>query len=72
MLSDEKSKLSMKEIMLRGSIIAAIITVPSLVTFVLVWTLFNDLLFGAILGVVIHFVAMGFSLKISKKILVKK
>jgi hypothetical protein len=62
----------MKEIMLRGSIIAAIITVPSLVTFVLVWILFNDLLFGAILGVVIHFVAMGFSLKISKKILVKK
>ena len=71
-MSDEKSKLSMKEIMLRGSIIAAIITVPSLVTFVLVWILFNDLLFGAILGVVIHFVAMGFSLKISKKILVKK
>jgi len=69
---DKKSKLSMQEIILRGTIIAVIITVPSLVTFVIVWILFNDLVMGAILGVVVHFIAMGFSLKISKKILIKK
>ena len=70
---DEKSiKLTKREIMLRGTIISIIITVPSLVAFVIIWILFDNLIFGAITGAVIHFIAMGFSLKISKKILIKK
>jgi hypothetical protein len=68
---DKKSKLSISEIILKGTIIAVIISVPSLVAFILVWVIFDDMVFGAILGVVIHFIAMGFSLKISKKLLVK-
>jgi uncharacterized membrane protein len=68
---DKKSNLSIQEIVLKGTIIAAIISIPSLVAFVLVWIIFDDLVSGAILGVVIHFIAMGFSLKISKKLLVK-
>ena len=74
LLSDDDKSITFtkKEIILRGTIIAMIITVPSLVAFVLTWILFDDLIIGAILGVVIHFIAMGFSLKISKKILVKK
>jgi hypothetical protein len=32
----------------------------------------EDLISAAILGAVVHFIAMGFSLKISKKILIKK
>ena len=51
---------------------AAIIAVPSLIAFVIVWTLFENLTTGAIVGAVVHFIAMGFSLKISKKLLVKK
>ena len=74
LLSDDDKSITFtkKEIILRGTIIAMIITIPSLVAFVLTWILFDDLIIGAILGVVIHFIAMGFSLKISKKILVKK
>jgi len=72
-LSDDKqTKLSMAQITLRGTIIAAIITIPSIVAFVLTWIILDNLIYAAILGAVIHFIAMGFALKISKKILVKK
>jgi len=71
LLSDDKIKLSIKEIILRGTIIAAIISIPSLIVFVLVWIIFDDLMIGVISGVVVHFIAMGFSLKISKKLLLK-
>jgi hypothetical protein len=73
MSSDNKaSKLTMKEIILKGSIIAVIVTVPSITTFAASWFLLGDLMQAAIIGGIIHFIAMGFSLKISKKLLVKK
>lgn len=72
-VSDNKQpKLSIREIALRGTIIATIITVPSIVTFLLIWIVLDNLIYAAILGAVVHFIAMGFSLKISKKMLVKK
>jgi len=72
-LSDNKqSKLSIRDIALRGTIIAVIITVPSVLVFLISWTILDNLIYAAILGAVIHFIAMGFSLKISKKILAKK
>jgi hypothetical protein len=72
-LSDNKqSKLSIREVALRGTVIAVIITVPSVLAFLISWTVLDNLIYAAILGAVIHFIAMGFSLKISKKILVKK
>jgi len=72
-LSDDKqTKLSIREIALRGTIIAAIITIPSILAFVLTWTILDNLIYAAILGAIVHFIAMGFSLKIAKKILVKK
>ena len=69
---DKQPKLSICEIALRGTIIATIITVPSIITFLLIWIVLDNLIYAAILGAVVHFTAMGFSLKISKKILVKK
>jgi hypothetical protein len=72
-LSDNKqSKLSIREVALRGTVIAVIITVPSVLAFLISWIVLDNLIYAAILGAVIHFIAMGFSLKISKKILVKK
>jgi hypothetical protein len=72
-LSDNKqSKLSIREVALRGTVIAVIITVPSVLVFLISWIVLDNLIYAAILGAVIHFIAMGFSLKISKKILVKK
>ncbi len=64
--------LSLKEIILKGSIIAIIVTIPSIIAFFLSWNILNDLIQAAIVGAIVHFLAMGFSLKISKKLLVKK
>lgn len=73
MTGDNKTgKLTMKDIVLKGSIIAVIVTVPSIVSFVISWLILDNLIQAAIIGAVIHFIAMGFSLKISKKLLVKK
>jgi len=70
--NEKSTKLTMQEIVLRGTIIAIIITVPSLVAFVLIWIFFDDFILGAFSGVVVHLIALVFSWKISKKLLVKK
>jgi hypothetical protein len=73
MTSDNKTgKLTMKDIVLKGSIIAVIVTVPSIVSFMVFWMILDNLIQAAIIGAIIHFIAMGFSLKISKKLLVKR
>ena len=73
MTSDNKTgKLTMRDIILKGTIIAVIVTIPSIVSFMVIWMILDDLIQAAIIGVVVHFIAMGFSLKISKKFLVKR
>ncbi|HJL67502.1 MAG TPA: hypothetical protein QF518_02395 [Nitrosopumilus sp.] len=73
MSDEEKSKkLTKREILQKGTIICIILIVPSLVTFLIVWQVFDDLTYAMILGAMIHFIAMIFSWKISKKHLVKK
>ena len=73
MLSDTtKSKLSIFEIVLKGTIIALIITIPSIMAFLLSWFILDDFMIAILLGGIVHFIAMGFGLKISKKILLKK
>jgi len=72
-LSDpSNSKLKISEIMIKGTIMATILTVPSIIAFLITWIILDNLINAAIVGGVVHFIAMGFSLKISKKILVKK
>lgn len=71
-MSDKKpNKLTIKEIILKGSVIATLVVIPSISAFFLSWFLLDDLLQSAIIGGVVHFIAMGFSLKISKKFLTK-
>ena len=65
----KNSKLTIKEIVLKGSIIAIIVTVPSIIAFFVSWFILDDILQAAIIGAVVHFIAMGFSLKISKKLI---
>ena len=73
MTSDNKiGKLTMRDIVLKGSIIAVIVTIPSIVSFMVIWMILDNLIQAAIIGAVVHFIAMGFSLKISKKFLVKR
>jgi len=74
LLSDEKNpdKLTSKEIILKGTAIAIFVIIPSLSAFFLSWKILDDLLQAAIIGGIVHFIAMGFSLKISKKFFAKK
>jgi hypothetical protein len=72
MTGDKAGKLTMRDIILKGSIIAVIVTVPSIVSFAVSWMILDDLIQAAIIGAIVHFIAMGFSLKISKKLLVKR
>ena len=73
MTSDSKTgKLTMRDIVLKGTIIAVIVTIPSIVSFMVIWMILDNLIQAAIIGAVVHFIAMGFSLKISKKFLVRK
>ena len=58
----------MSGIFFKGSIIGAMITIPSLLAFFIAWTITGDKIASLILGIVIHFIGMGFSLKISKKL----
>jgi ABC-type uncharacterized transport system permease subunit len=57
-----------KGIFLKSSIFGAIITIPSLTAFFISWYILGDKINAAIVGVVVHFVALGFSLKIAKKL----
>ena len=74
LLSDGKQvdKLTIKEIILKGTIISIFVIIPSLSTFFLFWWILDDLLQAIIIGGIVHFIAMGFSLKISRKFFTKK
>jgi hypothetical protein len=74
LVSDEKNpdKLTSKEIILKGTAIALFVIIPSLSAFFLSWKILDELLQAAIIGGIVHFIAMGFSLKISKKFFTKK
>ena len=73
MTDDEIStKLTIREIVLKGTIITIIVTIPSLIAFVITWILFDDLIYGVILGGMVYFISMIVALKISKKFLVKR
>tara|TARA_B110000014_G_C19591123_1_gene313830 strand:- start:232 stop:474 length:243 start_codon:yes stop_codon:yes gene_type:complete len=72
MTGNEKTKkLSNTEIISKGSFVAIIITVPTLVSFFGVWQVSDNLLYGAITGLIVNFIAIGFSFKVVRK-LVKK
>jgi len=72
MIGNEKpNKLSNVEIISKGSFVAAVVTIPTLVSFFGVWQIFDNLIYGAATGLIVNFVAIGFSFKIVRK-LVKK
>jgi hypothetical protein len=62
----------MKDIILKGSLIAIIISVPTLIVFFGVWTLSNELIYGAVAGLITNFVTLGISFKIVSKKFTKK
>ena len=69
---DLPKSTSRKGLFAKGSIIAVIICIPSLTGFFISWAVLDNLIEAAVIGLVVHFIAMGFALKITKKILGKK
>ena len=65
-------KLTMVNIVAKGSLIAIIIAVPTLIVFFVIWTVFDDLIFGAVGGLITNFIALGISFKIVSKKFIKK
>ena len=70
--TEKPNKLSNTEIFSKGSFVAAIVTIPTLASFFGVWQVSANLLYGAVTGLIVNFVAIGFSFKIVRKLLVKK
>ena len=65
-------KLTMTDIAAKGSLIAIIISVPTLVVFFVIWTISDDLIYGAVGGLITNFIALGISFKIVSKKFTKK
>ena len=72
MTENSTKKLTMKDIIAKGSLIAILISVPTLIVFFIVWTLSSDLIYGAIAGLITNFVTLGISFKIVSKKFTKK
>lgn len=65
---DKNKTRPTSEMFLKGSIIGAIITIPSLIAFFVAWSITGEKITSLIIGIMVHFIGMGFSLKISKKL----
>lgn len=70
-MTSSSNKLTIKEIIIKGSIIAILVATPSLAAFFLSWKILDNILQAAIIGGIVHFIVMGFSFKISKKFFAK-
>ncbi|MFQ5920994.1 MAG: hypothetical protein ACE5JV_03150 [Nitrososphaerales archaeon] len=51
-----------------STIVAVIISVPGIVAFLLVWRFTDSMINALIVSVVVYFISMGFSVKVSKRI----
>ena len=72
MTENPAKKITTKDIIAKGSLIAIIISVPTLIVFFAMWTLTDDLIIGAVAGLITNFAALGISFKIVNKKFTKK
>ncbi len=57
-----------KTILVRSTILALILAGPSLGVFMIVHYIFDNILTAGLAGGIVHFIALGFSMKIYKKL----
>lgn len=62
--------LTSRDVAVKGSIIGVIIAVPTVVVFLVLWSLTGDLMIPAAAGAGVHFVALVFAFRLAKKFLV--
>ena len=72
MTENSVKKITTVDLITKGSLIALLISVPTLIVFFGVWTMTNDLIFGAVAGLITNFIALGISFKIVNKKFTKK
>ena len=60
------------ELITKGSLIAVLISVPTLIAFFGIWTMTGDLISGAVTGLIANFIALGISFKIVNKKFIKQ
>jgi hypothetical protein len=65
-------KVTTMDLITKGSLIALIITIPTLIVFFGVWTMTDDLIYGAVGGLITNFITLGISFKIVNKKFTKK
>ena len=71
MTESSSKKITTKDIVAKGSLIAIIISVPTLVVFFGIWTITDDLIFGGVGGLITNFIALGIAFKIVARNLLK-
>ena len=72
MTENHAKKVTSKDLIAKGSLVAIIIAVPTLIVFFAIWTVTNDLIFGAVAGLITNFITLGISFKIVSKKFIKK
>ncbi len=71
-MDEKNNKFASSDPFLKGSVIAIIITAISLVGCFTSWYFLDDIIYAAIVGVIVHVITMCFAFKISKKIFITK
>ena len=61
-------QLSTTELFAKSSVMAAILAVPSLAGFGIGWYVLDEWIPALIIGVIIHFIVLAFSFRISKRL----
>ena len=72
MTENPPKKITTMDLITKGSLIAILISVPTLIAFFGVWVITGDLISGAVAGLVTNFIALGVSFKIVNKKFTKK
>lgn len=60
--------ISKKKIYGKGTIIALVISVPAIIAFVIADSIIDNFFISIGISAIVYFVAMGFSIKLSKKL----
>ena len=72
MTENPPKKITTMDLISKGSLIAVLISVPTLIAFFGVWTMTGDLISGAVTGLIANFIALGISFKIVNKKFIKQ
>ncbi len=61
-------KVSRLGIYAKGSIVALVMGVPAVVSFLVSWKISSNLLVAIAISIVVYFISMGFAFKVAKRL----